>query len=286
MNLQLWLAVLLPFIAMPVVYLLGRSMGKNTSWIALLPLLYSTVYLGSLQMNIADTPVGDYIEWLPGIDFGLYADGLSNPIALLIALLSVIMLLFSNTEMAQNIVKQYGGENKKAYATFYAVYLGYVGGMLGVVLSTSLFEFYFFFELMIIPSYLLINAYGSGEKEKIALSYLLWSIVGAVLFVTGALAAYALTGSFELADLALLTGSPYAGMVVILMLLGFGVKLAMFGLHLWQPAAYANAPTSISALLSPAMSGLAAYSIARMLIPITGTLQSYYMLTLAWGSAA
>jgi len=283
MNLQLWLAVLLPFIAMPVVYLLGRSMGKNTSWIALLPLLYSTVYLGSLQMNIADTPVGDYIEWLPGIDFGLYADGLSNPIALLIALLSVIMLLFSNLEMAQNILKQYGGENNKAYATFYAVYLGYVGGMLGVVLSTSLFEFYFFFELMIIPSYLLINAYGSGEKEKIALSYLLWSIVGAVLFVTGALAAYALTGSFELSDLALLTGSPYAGMVVILMLLGFGVKLAMFGLHLWQPAAYANAPTSISALLSPAMSGLAAYSIARMLIPITGTLQSYYMLTLAWG---
>jgi NADH-quinone oxidoreductase subunit M len=280
---SLWLAILLPIICMPIVYFLGRSMGKNVSWLALIPLLYSTIYLGSLLGTVGANPVGEYFTWLPGIRFGLYADGLSLPIATLIALLSVIMAIYSNTDMAQNVLKQYGGENNKAHATYYAIYLGYAASMMGVVLSTNLFEFYFFFELMIIPSYLLINVYGSDEKEKIALSYLLWSIVGAVLFVTGALSAYALTGSYEISALAQLTGSPYAGFVVITMLLGFGVKLALFGLHVWQPAAYANAPTSISALLSPAMSGLAAYSIARMLLPITGTLSSYFTFTLAWG---
>jgi NADH-quinone oxidoreductase subunit M len=282
---SLWLTVLVPIIFMPIVYLLGRSMGKNVSWVALIPLLYSTLDLGGLLGKVAENPVGEYFMWLPEIRFGLYADSLSLPIATLIALLGVIMAIYSNADMAQNILKQYGGENNKAHGTYYALYLGYVASMIGVVLSTNLFEFYFFFELMIIPSYLLINVYGSGEKEKIGLSYLLWSIVGAVLFVTGALSAYALTGSYELSSLASLSGSPYAGFVVITMLLGFGVKLAMFGLHVWQPAAYSEAPTSISALLSPAMSGLAAYSIVRMLLPISGIMESYFSYTLIWGLA-
>jgi NADH-quinone oxidoreductase subunit M len=157
--------------------------------------------------------------------------------------------------------------------------------MIGVALSTNLFEFYFFFELMIIPSWALINVYGSGEREKIALMYLLWSIVGAVIFVTGALSAYALTGSYEISSLVNLTGSPWAGFIVASMLIGFCVKMAMFGLHIWLPFAHAEAPTPISALLSPAMIGLAAYAVVRMLIPITGVMDSNFILTLIWGLA-
>ncbi len=77
---------------------------------------------------------------------------------------------------------------------------------------------------------LLINSYGSGEKEKIALMYLLWSIVGAVVFVTGALSAYALTGSLRDKR----TSKPYG--ITIRWIrgsmhdaLGFGVKLACLG---------------------------------------------------------
>ena len=82
---SLWLTVLVPVIAMPIVYLLGKSLGKNVSWVALVPLLYSFVDLVGLQGTIAANPVGEYFNWLPGIRFGLYADGLSLPIATLIA---------------------------------------------------------------------------------------------------------------------------------------------------------------------------------------------------------
>ena len=78
---SLWLAVLLPIVFMPIVYFAGRSIGKKASWVALVPLLYSTLYFASLLGSVADNPVGEYITWLPGIIFGLYADSLSIPIA-------------------------------------------------------------------------------------------------------------------------------------------------------------------------------------------------------------
>lgn len=283
---SLWLAVLLPIVFMPIVYLAGRSIGKKASWVALVPLLYSTLYFASLLGGVAENPVGEYITWLPGIVFGLYADSLSIPIALTVSVLGVIMVIYSNAYMDHSIHEQYHHqENPRAHATYYALYLAYITSMLGVVLSTNLFEFYFFFELMIIPSWALINVYGSGEREKIALMYLLWSIVGAVVFVTGALSAFALTGTFEISALASLAGNRYAGFIVVSMLLGLTVKMAMFGLHIWLPFAHAEAPTPISALLSPAMIGLAAYAIVRMLLPITGVIDANFTLMFIWGFA-
>jgi len=280
---SLWLAILAPILFMPVVYFLGRSMGKRVGWVAFIPLLYSSLYFMSLLGGVAENPVGEYFYWLPGIRFGLYADSLSLPVALTIAVLSAIIVIYSQPYMDHSIHEQYHRENNKAHATYYALYLAYVTSMMGVALSTNLFEFYLFFELMIIPSWALINAYGSGERERIGYMYLLWSIVGAVMFVTGALSAYANTGSFEMADLALVSGSRWAGFIVVTMLLGLTVKMAMFGFHIWLPFAHAEAPTPISALLSPAMIGLAAYAIVRMLIPIAGVLDANMVLTMFWG---
>jgi len=281
---SLWLAVLGPVVFMPIVYVLGRSMGKKTWMVAIIPLLYSTLYLGSMIGGIAGNPVGEYFNWLPGIRFGLYADALSLPIALTVSVLSAIIVIYSRTYMEHSIHEQYHHqENNKAHATYYALYLAYAASMMGVALSTNLFEFYLFFELMIIPSWALINVYGSGDKEKIALMYLLWSIVGAVIFVTGALSAYALTGSYEISALVELIGSPWAGFVVVTMLVGLCVKMAMFGLHIWLPFAHAEAPTPISALLSPAMIGLASYAIVRMILPIKGVMDSNFLLALIWG---
>jgi len=282
---SLWLALLAPVLFIPIVYFLGRRMGKLVSWVALVPLLYSTLYFVSLMGGIAESPVGEYFYWLPGIRFGLYADGLSLPIVLTVAVLSAIIAIYSQPYMVHSIHEQYHQENNKAHATYYSLYLAYVASMMGVVLSTNLFEFYLFFELMIIPSWALINVYGSGEREKIGLMYLLWSIVGAVAFVTGALSAYAQTGSFELVDLVRLTGSPWAAFIVASMLVGLCVKMALFGIHIWLPFAHAEAPTPISALLSPAMIGLAAYAIVRLLLPIQGTMDTWFALTLIWGLA-
>ncbi|MBS7619865.1 NADH-quinone oxidoreductase subunit M [Candidatus Bathyarchaeota archaeon] len=272
-----------PAISMPIVYTLGRKLGKNVGWVALIPLSLSSLFFIYLIPGISNTFLEEYIEWLPEIRFGLLVDSLSLPIVLTVALLSTIIVVYSIPYMEHSIHEQYHGENKKAHATYYALYLAYATSMMGVVLSTNLFQFYLFFELMIVPSWAMINIYGTGEREKIALMYLLWSIVGAVLFVTGVFTAYATVHSFEISDLVKLQGTPTAGFIVVMMLLGFSVKLATFGLHIWLPYAHAEAPTPISALLSPAMIGLAAYGIVRFLVPIRGVLESATVLTMSWG---
>ncbi len=282
MYISAWIAVLAPALFMPIVYTVGRRIGRHVSWIALLPLVYSTVFFIVMMPKAAASPWSEYFFWLPEIRFGLLLDGLSLPIVLTVALLSTIIIIYSQPYMEHRIHEEYHEDNKRAHATYYSLYLAYATSMMGVVLSTNLFEFYLFFELMIIPSWGLINIYGYGEREKIALMYLLWSIVGAVLFVTGALTTYATIHTFEISELKRLDGNPLALFITSTMLLGFFIKMAVFGLHIWLPYAHAEAPTSISALLSPAMIGLAAYAIVRLLIPIQGAFQSLYWPVFLW----
>lgn len=277
-----WLATLLPALFMPIVYFIGRRIGKKVSWVAFIPLLFSSLFFLSLLPQVGENPIGEYITWLPGIRFGLLIDSLSLPIVLTVAILSTIIVIYSIPYMDHSIEEQYHGENKRAHATYYALYLAYASSMMGVVLSTNLFEFYLFFELMIIPSWALINIYGTGERERIALMYLLWSIIGAALFIVGALTAYGTVNSFEVADLTMLQGNPRAGFIVTTMMLGLAVKLSAFGLHVWLPYAHAEAPTPISALLSPAMIGLSAYAMVRLLVPIH-VLENATTLTMLWG---
>ena len=279
---SIWGAVLAPAVFMPVVYFIGRRIGKRVGWIAFIPLVYCTIFFMSLMPGIITSPFGEYFTWIPAIRFGLLVDGLSLPIVLTVAVLSMIIVIYSIPYMEHKIHEDYKEDNKKAHATYYALYLSYACSMMGVVLSTNLFEFYLFFELMIIPSWALINIYGYGEREKIALMYLLWSIVGAVLFLTGALTAHATLHSFEISVLGKLSGNPLAMLVVSTMLVGFSIKMAAFGLHIWLPYAHAEAPTPISALLSPAMIGLAAYAVVRLLIPIHDAFTSASGLLLLW----
>jgi NADH-quinone oxidoreductase subunit M len=254
---SLWGAILAPILFMPIVYVIGRRIGKNVSWVAFIPLAYSVASFISFMPTVPLAPLGEYFFWLPEIRFGLLLDGLSLPIVLTVAILSAVIVIYSTPYMEHKVHEDYHEDNKKAYATYYALYLAYATSMMGVALSTNLFEFYLFFELMIIPSWALINIYGYGEREKIALTYLLWSIVGAVLFVTGALTAYATLHSFEISELGRLNGHPLSTFIVVTMLLGFFIKTAAFGLHIWRSYGFSsNRHKAASRLLEHEPDGL------------------------------
>lgn len=284
MDGSLWVALLVPALFMPLVYVAGRRIGSHVGWIALIPLVYSTAFFINILPKVVQVPSSEYFIWIPNVRFGLLADGLSLPIVVTVAVLSMIIVVYSIPYMKHKIQGEYKENNKKAYALYYALYLSFVTSMMGVVLATNVFEFYLFFELMIIPAWALINIYGYGAREKIALKFLLWSIIGAVLFLIGVLSAYAAIHSFEISDLVQLNTNPLGKLVVLTMLLGFFIKIAVSGLHIWLPYAYAEAPTPISALLS-AMTGLAAYAIVRLLIPIQSGFESVRWLMLVWAIA-
>jgi NADH-quinone oxidoreductase subunit M len=264
MFMQLLQILLVPFVFVFVTYYAGGKWGSKAGWLAFVALAYSTIItvLAGYQGGVSE-----FYDWKPIGLFGFNADGLSIPILFTIALLCALLSIYSSVYMAHTI-----GEDTKQFGLYYALFLLYSVGMMGAVLATNLIEFYLFFELMLIPSYFLIAKWGSGARDRISFMYFMWTHIGALAFLAGILSVGYLTGTFDLSNLtAAAIPANLRIWIVVLMVVGLLVKMAAFGLHIWLPHAHAEAPTPISALLSPAMIGIGGYAIVRIVMSILPT---------------
>jgi NADH-quinone oxidoreductase subunit M len=258
---QLLQILVVPLVFVFVTYYAGIRWGAKAGWLACIALAYSTILT---LIAGSQGGVQEFYEWRPIGFFGLSADGLSVPILFTIALLCTLMSVYSMPYMNHIIA-----ENKRQFGLYYALLLLYSVGMMGAVLATNLIEFYLFFELMLIPSYFLIAKWGYGDRDRISFMYFMWTHIGALAFLVGILSIGYLSGSFDLATIATQTlPASLRGVIVALMVAGLLVKMAAFGLHIWLPHAHAEAPTPISALLSPAMIGIGGYAIVRIVMSI------------------
>lgn len=174
-------------------------------------------------------------------------------------------------------------------ALYFALYLTFSMGMLGTVLATNLIEFYVFFELMLVPSFFLVAFYGYGARRRIALMFFFWTHVGAVILLLGLLAMGFFAGGFDFETVKANAGNipaQWLPLIVFALVIGLGVKLAAFLLHIWLPYAHSEAPTPISALLSPAMIGIGAYGLLRLWMELlTGSYEQYSLYIGMWGLA-
>lgn len=174
-------------------------------------------------------------------------------------------------------------------ALYFALYLAFSMGMLGTVLATNLIQFYVFFELMLVPSFFLVAFYGYGARRRIALMFFFWTHAGAVVLLLGLLAMGFFAGGFDFDTIKANAGNipaQWLPLIVFALVIGLGVKLAAFLLHIWLPYAHAEAPTPISALLSPAMIGIGAYGLLRLWMELlTGSYEQYSLYINMWGLA-
>jgi proton-translocating NADH-quinone oxidoreductase chain M len=170
---------------------------------------------------------------------------------------------------------------------YFALYLTFSMGMLGTVLATNLIEFYVFFELMLVPAFFMVAFYGYGARRRIALMFFFWTHVGAVILLLGLLAMGFFAGGFDYVTVKENAGEipvEWMSLIIFSLVIGLGVKLAAFGLHIWLPYAHAEAPTPISALLSPAMIGIGAYGLLRLWMDLlTGDYTHYSIYINLWG---
>ncbi len=292
MNPPLLLQIVFVPIAMSViVYLASKRWAEKVGWLACATLLYS---LALAVVAASRGALSEEYGWAASINltFGLRMDGLSAQFVPTILLLSAAIAVFSMPYMVHVI-----GKGHRQYGVYFALYLLYAAGMVGTCLATNLIAFYLFYELMLIPSYFMIAQWGYGERERVSFMYFIWTHAGALLLLSGILAVSAATGSFDLQAIPGLVRALNVPLrtqtwLCAAMLIGFMVKLAAFGLHIWLPYAHAEAPTPISALLSPAMIGIGSYAIVRM--PMTffpqvfqqyrGILALWALVTIIYGS--
>ena len=288
MEYALLQAVFLPLLLSPVAYIIGRKMGPTPAmWFTFALLLYTTI----LVINAAlSGTVEEHYPWTSQFgEFGFLLDGLASPFAIMIYVLSTILALYSKPYMLHKFHEQFEEEQKINSSTggqtsiiesssltnyvnaksglYFALYLVFAMGMLGTVLSTNLIEFYIFFEVMLIPGFFLVALWGDGPRRKIGLMFLFWTHAGAVVLLLGFLMIGLSIGSFDFADI---NESEIPQDILMLsavaISIGLGVKLAVFMFHIWLPYVHGSAPTPISALLSPAMIGIGAYGIFRLIV--------------------
>ena len=172
---------------------------------------------------------------------------------------------------------------------YFALYLAFSMGMFGTVLATNLIQFYVFFELMLVPSFFLIAFYGYGARRRIALMFFFWTHVGAVVLLLALLAMGFFAGGFDFDTIRANASQipvQWLSIIIFALVVGLGVKLAAFLLHIWLPYAHAEAPTPVSALLSPAMIGIGAYGLLRLWLDLlTGSYAEYSLYINLWGLA-
>ena len=290
MEYALLQAVFLPLLLSPVAYIIGRKYGPNpVTWFTFGVLLYCTILV---ILAAASGTYEEHYRWTELFgEFGFLLDGLSSPFAIIIYVLSTILVLYSKPYMVHKFKVNFAElQNKqnpetsgqttaivasaslneyvnKQSSVYFALFLVFAMGMIGTVLATNLIEFYIFFEVMLIPAFFMIAIWGDGNRRRIALMFFFWTHVGAVILLLGFLTIGISVGSFDFADI---KESEIPEDVVLLaavaIIIGLGVKLAAFAFHIWLPYAHGAAPTPVSALLSPAMIGIGAYGIFRLII--------------------
>lgn len=259
------LAVILPIISGVALYVFRKRVEKYAGWLATIVASLSVLIILSMVIDLIERgPIHFAYAWIrtPSIKLtlGFWVDMISFPIGLIIAVVSALSCFYS--------IKYMKGESGQA--GYYANLLLFMAGMIGVIFSANLLQFYFFWELMLIPSYFLIVFWGKSKKRlAIGFKYFIFTHFGSLCMLLGILSIYVFTGTFDLVELSQAAAAiPPSSIlpVFVLLLIGFCVKMAVFPVHTWLPDAHAEAPAPISAMLSGAMIKCGAYAIARILL--------------------
>ena len=156
---------------------------------------------------------------------------------------------------------------------FYILLLVLVSGVFGVFVAQDLFFFFLFYEIAVLPMYLLIGIWGTGPKEYSAMKLTLYLLVGSAFMLVGILGMYfsaRTPGGMPLHtfDLVTLSSASYAAtfqrVAFFLLYIGFGILAGIWPLHTWSPDGHASAPTAVSMLHAGVLMKLGAYGLLRV----------------------
>jgi multicomponent Na+:H+ antiporter subunit D len=181
--------------------------------------------------------------------------------------LTAVMLVVSMVMLLAVLVYAIGqGGEERRHVGFHPVYLALTAGVSMSFLAGDLFNLFVAFEVMLTSSYVLLTLGGRRDQVRSGMTYVVISLVASALFLTALGLTYAATGTVNIADLAVRLGDVPIGvrqMLVLLLLVVFGIKAAVFPLFFWLPDSYPTAPTAITAVFAGLLTKVGIYAIVR-----------------------
>src|SRR5207244_4429689 len=210
-------------------------------------------------------------NWIPslGIHYHLGVDGLSLPLIVLTALLSLLSVAYSwRIELR---LKEY-----------LFLFLLLETGMLGVFAALDFFLFYIFWEITLVPMYFLIGIWGGPRREYAAIKFFLYTLVGSLAMLLAILVMYFNAQPHTFNMLTLIEQQPLAAKPVLAALafwgffLSFAIKVPMWPFHTWLPDAHVEAPTAGSVILAGVLLKMGTYGLVRFAFPLFPEAATYF----------
>ncbi len=273
------LLILLPLGGAVVTAMIPASRPRLSRTVALCSALL-TLALTLIVAAVFDTHSGtlqfiERLQWIPAlnIEYHLGIDGLS---LLLVVLTAIVTLLALAAPIG----------NTNSPKLYFALILTLQAMVLGVFLSLNFVLWFLFWELTLIPAFLLIKIWGGPQRTNAAYQFFIYTLSGSVAMLIGFLALHQATGTFDFNTLAQLSRSGELmpalaerfdfGVqsdtlilgVFIAILLGVAVKVPLLPLHSWLPETYTQAPTGVSMMLTGVLSKMGVYGFLRIILPI------------------
>ena len=263
------MSILTLFVVIPVLMLLGLWFSKNlaqvrgvmvagASALLVLAIWLTVTFIQMRHAGNTDPMLFTYsVAWFPSlhIAYSVGVDGISVAMLLLSAI-----IVFTGTFASWQAMS-----NHKEYFLWFTLLST---GVFGFFISVDMFTMFMFYEVALIPMYLLIGVWGTGAKEYAAMKLTLMLMGGSALLIIGILAIYFFSGAttMNINEIAAMANIPenVQNIFFPLLFIGFGVLGALFPFHTWSPDGHASAPTAVSMLHAGVLMKLGGYGCFRI----------------------
>lgn len=261
------LQILLPFLAAPLIVLLG---SRRLAW----PLAFAaTLAAFGVSVMLLTQVIGGGIlsyhigGWAPPLGIEYRVDAANAFVLLLVTAIAAVVLPYARASLASEVPE-------KSHTLFYAMFMLCLTGLLGVVVTGDAFNVFVFLEISSLSTYVLIAQGAHRDKRALtaAYDYLIMGTIGATFFVIGLGLLYMATGTLNMADIADRIADQGANRTVraafAFIVVGMGLKVAIYPLHLWLPNAYTYAPSAVTSFLAATATKVAIYVLLRFMFSV------------------
>jgi len=264
----------IPLVGALIVLLIPKDREKTIGWfstiLSLIPLGLSIFIYLVVRANPGEMQFLEEYRWISAIDvyYRMGVDGLSAVMLVLTALLSTLCYYYS-IHTIKTRVKEY-------YFLFFLLQVG----MTGVFVSLDFIFFYVFWEIGLVPMYLLIGVWGGERRIYASIKFFLYTLAGSMAMLLAIIAVYLNTGTFDILEAA--AAQPFADNFAVAaaafwaFFIAFAIKVPIFPFHTWLPDAHTEAPTTGSVILAGVLLKLGAYGLIRIVLPMFPQPFAYY----------
>lgn len=261
------LIVVVPLLAGPLCVLFGHS--RIAWWISLLTAAFSFYASVAMLQALQDVSVLSYAlgGWAAPLGIELRVDALSAMLLLILSSTAVVVTTFALRSVEHEIPKS-------QQTLFYTALMLVLAGLIGITVTGDVFNIFVFLEISSLSTYALISMGRDRRALNASFQYLVMGTIGATFILIGIGFMYVMTGTLNIADLAVrlpeVADTRAIRAAFAFVTVGLGLKAAMFPLHLWLPNAYAYSPSVVSAFLAATATKVAVYVLIRFLLSLYG----------------